>query len=129
MTQTYKLQSPLRVIQSKKKKFTLNLNIYRNTHYQTLNKAKIEYKKAMKAQIELLPEFKVVWIAYQLYVPNKRRMDIDNVIAVHQKFFQDALVEFGKIPDDSYDYITKSIQLFGGIDPTNPRVDITIQPQ
>lgn len=124
----YRVDSPLVVPQSKKKNFSLNLNIYRNAHYQTLNKVKVVYKEYMKEQILLLPEFVKVEIAYKLYAPSKRRMDLDNVIPVHQKFFQDALVELGKIPDDDYTHIVKSIQAFGRIDRENPRVEIIIKP-
>ena len=46
--------SPLSVPQTKTEHFILNMNVYRNTHYQTLNKVKINYKKAIQPQIAVL---------------------------------------------------------------------------
>ena len=122
------LISPLSVPQSKKKNFILNLNVYRNAHYQTLNKVKVNYKEHMKEQILALPVYNQVRIKYVLFPKTRRKTDLDNVISVHQKFFQDAFAEFGRIQDDTYDFITGSVQLFGMVDPSNPRVEITIIP-
>ena len=118
------LISPLAVPKTKTKNFILNLNIYRNTHYQTLNKVKINYKTVMKNQIMKLPIFTKLSIEYTLYPKTKRLTDLENVISIHQKFFQDALVEFGRIEDDTYLHIVESIQRFGEVDKHNPRVEI-----
>jgi len=125
---TYKVASPLRVKQSEKKDFILNLNNYRNTHYRSLNTTKINYKALMKAQIEKLPEFNEIIIHYTIYPASKRRTDIGNVVSVHKKYFEDALVEFGRIPDDDYTHILFNSESFGSVDKENPRVEITITP-
>lgn len=118
--------SPLRILKTKDKYFILNLNNFRNTHYQTLNKAKINYKAVMYDQIIKLPCYERVTIDYKLYPKSKRRTDIGNVISIHQKFFEDALVELGRIEDDDYTHIISSTQSFGEVDKYNPRVEITI---
>ena len=118
--------SPLKIQVSPIKWFTLNLNHYRNTHYQILNKAKINYKLLMREQIDSLPEYSKIEIKYILYPANKRLTDIGNVLSIHQKFFEDALVELGKIKGDTYIEIPKVIFKFGHIDKLNPRVEIEI---
>ena len=123
---TWALDSPLKVPVSKNKSFILNLNNYRNAHYQTLNKAKINYKAHMWEQIDGLPVFEAVMITYRLYPGTRRRTDIGNVTSIHQKFFEDALVELGKIKDDDYFHILGSESEFVEIDKENPRVEIWI---
>ncbi len=124
----YRIIAPLSVPQSKKKKFILNLNVYRNAHFMTLNTVKKRYKAALEEQIKALPVFeKPIQIVYRLFPKTKRRTDIGNVLSVHQKFFEDALTEFGKIADDNYLYVPRTAQIFGEVDPSNPRVEIEIK--
>lgn len=54
-------------------------------------------------------------------------MDVSNVCSVVDKFFCDALVEEGRIPDDNYDHIPEIKYIFGEVDKTNPRVDVEIE--
>ena len=119
--------APLKVKQTKKKSFILNLNVYRNAHYHTLNNTKKEYKKMVESQIKGLPMIDVpVVITYKLFPPTRRRMDLSNVLAIHDKYFCDALVELGKLPDDTYEWIPQVVYRFGGVDRSNPRVEISI---
>jgi len=53
MVSIMKINSPLGVPVGRKN-FTLNLNVYRNAHYQILNKAKQNYKIFMSRQISLV---------------------------------------------------------------------------
>jgi len=122
----FTLLSPLRVKVSKTKYFALNLNIYRNAHFHTLNKAKVEYKNALANQILALPDIASAKIHYTVYPRDKRSFDVSNVVSIHQKFFEDALVELGKLPDDSISFIKESSQSFGEVSKNNPRVEITI---
>ena len=122
-----KFNSPLRVPISKNKNFILNLNNYRNTHYQSLNKAKINYKEMIKDQLHDKVFNCPIQIEYQYFPGTKRLTDIGNVVSIHQKFFEDALSELGCIPDDNYKYVPSSVCSFGGIDKENPRVEITIK--
>ena len=122
-----KFISPLSVFCSKAKRFILNLNQYRNTHFRLLNNSKINYKKYMERQI-LSSKFhsdKVLCI-YRVYPKTKRGFDIGNVCSVHEKFFEDALVELGKLPDANYNYIPLVIFMKGDIDKENPRVEIEV---
>ena len=116
--------SPLKVLATKLKGWILNLNQYRNTHFRTLNTVKINYKLWMEKQIKAGPKYNKIACVYTVYPPNKRLFDIGNVCCIHQKFFEDALVELGKLPDDNYNYIPLVIYQFGGIDANNPRVEI-----
>lgn len=123
----YTLKSPLRLPQTKKKDFIFNLNVYRISHYRTLNTMKIRYKAYMYEQISKLPILDKIAINYVYYPGTRRRTDLGNVIAVHQKFFEDALVEHGKLKDDDYTHIIQTRNDFGGLDKKNPRVEIIIK--
>lgn len=121
------LISPLRVAKTKTKDFILNLNNYRNTHYQTLNKTKVNYKELMYPQISKLPKLEdKILVTYRLYPASQRRTDISNVCSIHDKYFCDALSELGKIEDDDYTHLPMVIYEFGEVDKDNPRVEIRI---
>lgn len=100
-TGCFVLISPFCVPVSKNKKFMINMNEYRNVFYQTLDKAKKEYKGIMREQILALPRMDRVSIDYEIVVGDKRIRDGNNIQSVTSKFFLDALVEFGVIKDDN----------------------------
>ncbi len=127
----YKIVSPLKIRLSIDKKgkerfFILNLNNYRNTYFRTLNVAKIKYKQAIVDQIQDKPRYEKIAILYQVFKGDNRRFDIGNVLSIHQKFFEDALVECGKLPDDKASNIPMVLYTDGGIDRDNPRVEIKV---
>jgi hypothetical protein len=80
----------------------------------------------MEAQIRTLPKFDRIKIVYVLYVKTRRQTDISNVLSIHDKYFCDALVEFGKLEDDSYTFLPEVTYTFGGHDKDHPRVQIII---
>lgn len=121
-----KFISPLKVLATKARHFILNLNQYRNTHYRVLNNCKINYKKAMESQIKRAPKYKTVLCLYKVYAGSRRSFDLGNVCSVHEKFFEDAFVELGKLEDDNIDIIPLVIYLGCGIDKDNPRVEIEV---
>lgn len=121
-----KFISPLKVLATKVRYFILNLNQYRNTHYRVLNNCKINYKNHMEKQIKSAPRFKRVLCIYKVYAGSKRSFDLGNVCSVHEKFFEDAFVELGKLEDDNIDIIPLVIYLGCGIDKDNPRVEIEV---
>lgn len=123
----YILTSPIYIPISKRKNFALNLNAYRNAHYQVLNKAKHLYKEIMTDQIQSLPSFSHVTINYILFPGSKRSMDVSNVCCIVDKFFSDALVELGHLPDDNYHFLNKVFYSFGEVDKENPRVQIELE--
>lgn len=97
-------------------------------HYRVLNQAKINYKMFMKKQIEKIPKLQPpIQITYRLYKGDKRNCDVGNVCSIHQKFFEDALVELGKLPDDNHNMIKRSIFEWGGVDKLNPCVSILVE--
>lgn len=109
--------------------FNLNLNQYRNASYFTLNTAKISFKEEvrnrLKSDISII-HFPIE-INYKLYIGSKRLCDVSNICSIIDKFFCDALVELGILPDDNYTIISGISYSFGGIDKSNPRCEITIK--
>lgn len=118
--------SPLKIMASKTKEWILNLNQYRNTYFRTLNTCKINYKQDMRSQIATSPSYNKVACIYTVYPKSKRSFDIGNVCCIHQKFFEDALVELGKLEDDNFTKIPLTVYQFGEIDQNNPRVEIEV---
>ncbi len=119
-----KFISPMKVLASKRKMLRLNLNEYRNTHYRILNNAKINYKEVMKKQIEKAKRLGKALFVYTVYPGSKRSFDIGNICCIHEKFFEDAFVELGKLEDDNANFLPLVVYMYGGIDKDNPRVDI-----
>lgn len=112
----------------KKRKFYLNLNIYRNAHHHILNNAKIAFKAMVINQINKLPVMGRITMTFKVFPGSKRLLDIPNICSVVDKFFTDALVEAGKIEDDNYTVVPRIIYEYGEIDKENPRVEVTITP-
>lgn len=114
--ETHIIRVPTVVGLSKSKNWILNLNNYRNAHYQTLNKAKVNFKYLVTKEISLLPVFKEISsIEYILYRDSKRHCDVANVCSIVDKFFCDALVEAKKLPDDNYEFLKRISYQWGGI--------------
>ena len=122
----YIIKAPLFVMVGKKR-FSINMNKYRISHFMVLNKAKKEYKLKMHDQITLLPVFNKISLEYQFTLPNKRLTDTDNLASIQAKFFQDALVEYGRISDDNYTKVSCNGYNVIGIDKHNARCDIIIK--
>lgn len=111
-----------------KKHHYLNINKVFNMHFQLRNSVKKLFAEIVGALILSCPVFhKPIQITYVIYKPTKRRYDVMNVVAIIDKFFQDTLVEHGKITDDSYLIVPKVIGVHGGVDKYNPRVDVIIE--
>jgi len=105
----YCLTSPIMVLIPRKRKADqrvyLNINTYRNLHFQVNNNAKIIYKQLMTTQIESLPVFGKIKLLFVLHKGSRRKTDRHNICSIVQKFFCDALVELGKLQDDNDDFI------------------------
>lgn len=133
MTERAKVILPLSVTIPRKTKddrvWILNLNSYRNTHFQILNKAKELYKENLrsilspKMSLVLSPPYHFI---YSVFPNSNRKFDLANVLPIVQKFTDDALIEFGIIPDDSYKIISKITYKFGGVDKECPRAELEI---
>lgn len=124
------LISPLRVYLPRKtmddKSWILNLNNYRNAPHFILNDTKKLYKQFMRNQIEELPFLNKVAVRFTLFPKTKRKTDTPNVCSIHDKYFMDALVEFKRLTDDTFDYYVETAYKFGCVDKQNPRVEIEI---
>ncbi len=128
-TETCIVRVPTLVSLSKNTDWMLNLNNYRNAHFQVLNKAKVNFKNSVYDDIQKLPIFKKIEsIEYTLYRDSRRNCDVANVCSIVDKFFCDALVEAGKLPDDNYHYLKNVSYLWGGIltDKTKSYVEIKL---
>lgn len=123
--------APLFVVPSrdkkKGKKYIINLNNYRNWHYTLSNNLKIEYKEVLKSQLLGVKVSTPVKLTFVYYKARNNRSDRANVLSIHEKFFCDALVEYGCIPDDNDLYIKQTTYLSGGLDRKNPRVEIIVE--
>ena len=102
----------------------LNLNWYRNAHFHKLNKAKKAYKAIMKESIIALPGYDKVTIHYKYYL--RQKCDMGNVHSIVEKFFLDALVEFGKLPDDNCEIVSSDSKEFAGYNREDPHCVIEI---
>lgn len=120
-----KIIAPNYLTLGKKKirKYSLDLNVYRNLHYQTLNKLKGLYASQLSNQISALPQLSRILLVYELYPA--RLCDTSNFCSVHSKFFLDALVGAKKLVDDNYHYVADEIYTFGSKS-NNPRTEIFI---
>lgn len=117
---------PLAVPISSNKFMMLNLNVYRNAHHQSLDKAKKEFTKRVAPMLKELPKLDRILIAYSLFTPTKRSVDTANVCSIVDKFFSDTLVHAGKLEDDNCKILPIVAFRFGGVDNINPRVEATI---
>jgi len=122
----YTLKAPY-FIELRGKRYPCNLNSYRNTHYRIMNQLKKKFKDLMREQIETLPTMNRVKIHYIIHYENARSYDIDNIVSVVSKFFQDALVELNRLPDDSFNHITKIIGTAGNISRNDGYIEIKIK--
>jgi hypothetical protein len=108
---------------SNKTRFSINLNQYRNSHFQILNKAKVLFLEQVRDQIQALPHFKRLAISYTIYPRTRQLCDVSNICSIADKFFCDAMKELGRIDDDNYQVVLGTQYLFGEVDPQNPRIE------
>jgi len=101
-----------------KKPFRLNLNNWRNANPFLRTKADKYFREIIRDQYKGMPQiiFKgKISIQYKVYFSDKRKKDISNILSIIDKYFSDAIVELGVIPDDNYEHLVKIIYEFGGI--------------
>lgn len=108
------------------KRFSLNLNQYRNAHYFILNKAKELFTSKVLPQLTHLPNLEEVTLAYKVFPKTKALSDVANYCSIVDKFFSDTLVHAGKLPDDNYHHIPLTLYSYGAVDKLDPRVEVTI---
>lgn len=126
VNQTFVL--PLRVKASKRKWFVLNLNQYRNTHYQTLNNVKRRFHDIFKGRYGYNDSKPIshVHLKYTIYFKDRRKVDVGNVGSIVDKFASDCLVHFGYLEDDNREIVKKVTYEDGGVDKYDPRAELEI---
>ena len=118
---------PLEVYYSKKKKFILNLNNYRNAHYRVLSISKRLYSENLVPRLKGFDRFtEPVSLTYTYYARSNRRLDISNPCSIIDKFACDALVKAEILEDDSFKQIKEVVYKFGGVEKDNPRCELVI---
>ena len=122
-----KIDLPLEVYYSKKKKFILNLNNYRNAHYRVLSISKRLYSENLVPRLKDFDRFtEPVSLTYTYYARSNRRLDISNPCSIIDKFACDALVKAEILEDDSFKQIKEVVYKFGGVEKDNPRCELVI---
>jgi hypothetical protein len=119
---------PTYIYVSKNKKVALNMNTYRNLHFQANNKAKHNLMVAIKMNGDFngeLPQPPYQFV-YTIFRKDRKRADLMNIGSVVDKFLSDALVTLGYIADDNTDIIKKVTVIDGGIDKQNPHAKLEI---
>lgn len=125
---THTINVPLCVPVTKKKKFYLNLNQYRNAHHFTLSKAKINFHDIVAPLLKGLPKFKTIHLIFTHFPGSEQLSDTSNVCSIVDKFFSDVLVSCEKIEDDNRNIVLSALYRYGGVDRTNPRCEVSITP-
>ena len=114
------------VTNTKKPGESLTLNWYRNAHYRTNNNAKKRFKKLVAPQLLELDALTGKLRIDYIYYAKRKGTDLDNFTSTAKKYFQDALVELGIIPDDNCGVIVDTREKYAGIDKENPRIEVVI---
>lgn len=127
-TQAFSVPIVLEIGVNKKKNYYLNLNKYKQWHFQESNNIKRTFKlETLECMRELQKVTKPCKMTYTIYYSTKRAFDLDNIGSIVAKFTQDALVELEILEDDDYHHIVEVQFLYGGVDKDNPRCDIVIE--
>ena len=113
----YELKLPIPTVLSKKSNAIYSLNTHNRTHYRQYSTIKNKYKALYLEELEkhdrvLLSKAQ---IHYELWIRNKRYIDLDNSIFV-KKFLQDTMVENGYLIEDNCSILVKNTEKSGGID-------------
>jgi len=116
---------PIEVYYTKRKKFILSLNQYRNAHYHTLSKAKKAYKELLWHKLPNKHLGDCVGLTYEFYP--RRECDVGNFLSVVDKFTSDVLVDKGCITDDNYEHVVEIGAKYIKKDKDNPHFDLIIK--
>lgn len=119
---------PTSVPVTKTKKFYLNLNVYRNAHHHTLNRAKVLFHEIVAPLIAHLPRIGSVRLTFTLFTGSRQEVDTSNICCIVDKFFSDVLVSCGKLEDDNYNVVLSVDYRYGGYDKGQPRVEVCVDP-
>ena len=109
------------------KKIFVNLNTYRNLHFQINNNVKVKYKELLREQLEGIKIKTPVEITYKVYKARNNMLDKMNFVCVTSKYLLDAITEAGCWTDDNDDFIKTETIMPTELDRENPRVEVFIK--
>ena len=115
VVEAYDVRLPTSIHISKRVRKAVNLNVYRNLHFQSLGKQKSNFEDSVIPLLKGIPKMHKVWIHYTIYGANSGKLDTMNVGSILDKYFSDTLVKAGKLEDDNYNHIVLSTFSFGGV--------------
>lgn len=122
-----KIDCPVYIIVPRKtkkdRKYSLNLNQYRNWKFMVSNMLKDTFSEGMRRVLSDVKLKDELYITYKYYKGSNRRSDKNNVISIVDKFFCDSLVKYDIIPDDNDNIIISTHNHQTEIDKLNPRVE------
>jgi hypothetical protein len=122
-----KIDCPVYIIVPRKtkkdRKYSLNLNQYRNWKFMVSNMLKDTFSEGMRRVLSDVKLKDELYISYKYYKGSNRRSDKNNVISIVDKFFCDSLVKYDIIPDDNDNIIISTHNHQTEIDKLNPRVE------
>jgi hypothetical protein len=119
---------PASVRVGKKRRFSLNLNAYRNAHHHLLSDAKKEFEKIVSPSVLKIPRMDRAKLTFTLFMGTNHLADTANVCSIVDKFFCDTMVNCGRIEDDNYNVIVANDYRFGGKVNGETHVVVTIEP-
>jgi hypothetical protein len=125
-----KIDCPVYIIVPRKtkkdRKYSLNLNQYRNWKFVVSNMLKDTFSEGMRRALSDVKVKDKLYISYKYYKGSNRRSDKNNVISIVDKFFCDSLVKYNIIPDDNDNIIISNCNYPTEVDKDNPRVEVRL---
>ena len=109
------------------KKVFVNMNTYRNLHFQINNKVKVKYKELLREQLEGVKIKTPVEITYKVYKARNTTLDKMNVVSITSKYLLDAITQYGCWTDDNDDFVKTETIMPTELDRKNPRVEVFIK--
>ena len=109
------------------KKVFVNMNTYRNLHFQINNKVKVKYKELLREQLEGIKIKTPVEITYKVYKARNNMLDKMNVVSITSKYLLDAITQLGCWTDDNDDFVKAETKMPTELDRENPRVEVFIK--
>ena len=127
----YLFISPTKIILPRKTKddliIYLNLNVYRNLHFQVNNLVKSKYNILMFEQLHGVKFKGMIKMKFRYVKGSHRISDKSNVLCIVEKFWCDAMIVYECIEDDNDDVILSQEYLPTRYDKHNSRVEIEIE--
>ena len=104
----------MQIVKNRSQSYVIQGKAYRQFEKDCLNVIPHQYRLHIQEPC-------IVYTKY--YMPDKRRVDISNLLAASH----DILVKAGVLEDDNYKIIPKIIAEYGGVDRENPRTEYRIE--